>query len=144
MEKKPNLNSASKEELSAIIGIGESIADKVIDYRNKHGEIRNFNDLEKEPGIGYSTVEALKNSTYIQNESEKPTSQNNPPSEKPDLNSATVEQLSSILGIGNSIANRIIGFRKEHGKITSYDDLRSASGFGDYVIQVLKDTTDIR
>jgi competence protein ComEA len=63
---------------------------------------------------------------------------------KPDLNSASREQLSAINGIGDSLANRIVNFREEHGKFKSFDELKEASGIGDAVIDKLKDTTELK
>jgi competence protein ComEA len=63
---------------------------------------------------------------------------------KPDLNSASREQLSAINGIGDSLANRIVNFREEHGKFKSFDELKQASGIGDAVIDKLKDTTELK
>jgi competence protein ComEA len=47
------------------------------------------------------------------------------------LNTATVEQLESLPGVGPVLAGRIIGWRTEHGSFTSVNELREVSGIGD-------------
>lgn len=46
------------------------------------------------------------------------------------INTADTSQLTSLPGIGNSFAERIIEYRTEHGSFRSPDDLLSVQGFG--------------
>jgi competence protein ComEA len=46
------------------------------------------------------------------------------------LNSATVDQLDALDGIGPSLAARIVAWRGEHGGFHSVDDLGQVSGIG--------------
>jgi competence protein ComEA len=46
------------------------------------------------------------------------------------LNSATVEQLETLDGIGPSLAQAIIDYRTEHGGFRSLEELDQVSGFG--------------
>jgi competence protein ComEA len=53
------------------------------------------------------------------------------PSEPIDLNSATLEQLETLPGIGPSLGQRILDWRTAHGRFTTVDELREVSGIGD-------------
>jgi competence protein ComEA len=52
------------------------------------------------------------------------------PSAPVDLNSATVEQLDALPGIGPVTAQKIVDYRQEHGPFTSVDDLDAIPGIG--------------
>ena len=48
---KVNINIASKEELMTLTGIGESKANSIIEYRQKHGSFSKIEDIMNISGI---------------------------------------------------------------------------------------------
>ena len=50
---------------------------------------------------------------------------------KIDINTATVDQLQLLPGIGESLSQRIIDYRKEHGDFTNIEELMNVSGIGE-------------
>lgn len=48
-----------------------------------------------------------------------------------DLNTATLDQLEELPGIGPVLAERILDWRTQHGRFTSVEELREVSGIGD-------------
>jgi competence protein ComEA len=61
--QKIDINRADKWLLEALPGIGETIAQRIIDYRTNHGEFTNILELLEVNGIGPSTYERI--SEYI-------------------------------------------------------------------------------
>ena len=57
---KVDLNRADHAELLLLSGIGPGLADKIVEYREKHGPFEGLGDLRKVPGIGPATLEALR------------------------------------------------------------------------------------
>lgn len=55
-----NINTADKNELTKITGIGPSKADKIIVLREKIGRFKNKEDLLHVKGIGKKTLEKMK------------------------------------------------------------------------------------
>lgn len=62
---KININTANVSELKQITGIGESTANKIIDYRQNVGKFKKIEDIKEVKGIGESKFESLKNKITI-------------------------------------------------------------------------------
>src|SRR5438445_10642791 len=55
-----NINTATKDELVSLKGVGEKRAQAIIDYRTKNGSFKSIDDLEKVPGIGPGLMKQIK------------------------------------------------------------------------------------
>jgi competence protein ComEA len=54
------------------------------------------------------------------------------------LNTATVDQLEALNGVGPAKAQAIVEYRKKNGNFKSVDDLNNVPGFGDKTLKKLK------
>ena len=62
---KININTASKEELMDLDGIGEVFAERIIEYREKNGGFLSVNELKNVQGIGDKRFSAIKDNVTI-------------------------------------------------------------------------------
>ena len=60
-----NINTATKEELTTIKGIGDKRAQEIIDYRKKNGDFKSVDELEKVPGIGPGTMKQIRSQITV-------------------------------------------------------------------------------
>ena len=58
---------------------------------------------------------------------------------KADINTATIEQLETVNGVGHDTAKRILDYKKEHGKFTSMEELEAVNGVGKVRLQALNE-----
>lgn len=57
--------------------------------------------------------------------------------EKLNINKATREQIESLPGLGEVLAERIISYRREHGGFYDVGELREVEGIGDKLLESL-------
>lgn len=57
---KININTASKEDLEQIQGIGSKRAEMIVQYRQQHGGFKSLDELNNIPRIGQELTDAVK------------------------------------------------------------------------------------
>jgi competence ComEA-like helix-hairpin-helix protein len=55
-----DLNSAPVEDLTELPGVGEKLAQRLVEYRRSHGGFQSVEDLRKVQGIGEKRMERLR------------------------------------------------------------------------------------
>lgn len=60
-----NINTATKEELTSLKGVGDKRAQEIIDYRKKNGNFKSVDELEKVPGIGPGLMKQIRSEVTV-------------------------------------------------------------------------------
>jgi competence protein ComEA len=138
-----DIRSASKEELMAISGIGAKRAQDILNYREQH-PFQNVNDLLKVSGIGtklyqrfYPDLLIFGDSLAVELSPSQPAG-SSPKASGPalvNINTAGLQELCSLSGIGPVKAQAIIDFRNAQGAFDSAEDLLKVEGIGVKTLQ---------
>lgn len=59
------------------------------------------------------------------------------------INSANVEKLSTLNGIGKSTAEKIVKYREENGYFNTIEDIMNVSGIGESKFNSIKDNIEV-
>lgn len=129
---------------------------RIVDAINEAGGLTNFADLNK-INLAYVLEDAQKIYIPSVNEEEEKEYVINRSGEKDivtdgansvsaskekimiNINTATIEELQKLSGVGESTAAKIVNYRKENGKFTSIDDIKNVSGIGENKFNKIKD-----
>ncbi|MBI2806747.1 MAG: helix-hairpin-helix domain-containing protein [Planctomycetes bacterium] len=147
-----DLNRATRGELRLLPGLGDALAQRVIDHR----PFRSVDDLRQVPGIGPKTLERLRPRLFVsQHESytafddDEPMPRESKPrtarlskkalllTEPINVNQASQKELQKLPGIGPKLSQRILDVR-EKGAFTTVADMRRVPGIGPKTIENLR------
>lgn len=62
-----DINSADQEELISLPGIGEVLAERILQYRAVHGAFQNWDEFRNIQGVGERLIETLRPVAYLGN-----------------------------------------------------------------------------
>ena len=145
-----DLNQAQRADLRTIPGIGEKLADRIVEYREAKGPFGSLDELRNVSGIGPAMLTRLQvhlriNPPRIVRGARPDTPDTQGPANvrkvtpatKIDLNRASAEQLRTLPGIGPALTTRILDARRER-PFRSVDDLRRVKGVGAKTLEKLR------
>ena len=121
---------------TTVINLSKKITDEMVIIIYSNAEVIDFaKTKEIETQVQNSCIQkdenALQNDACI--------TENTTTSSKVSINSATLEQLQTLPGIGASKAQDIITYREQNGPFTAIEDITNVSGIGDAVFAKIKD-----
>ena len=88
-----------------------------------------------------TTEEAESGVDFVQDEKRKDDDENS--SKKININTASLQELMTIPGIGQAKASAIIKYRQEHGSFSSIEEVKKVEGIKDGVYAKMKEYIDI-
>lgn len=109
-----DINKASSEDWEALPGIGQVLAARIVNYRERIGGFADLSQLKKTYGISDSVFAVI--SPYL----------TAPIASIPklDLNAATVNELQMRTGIPDAVARSVVLYRKQYGPFVTVADLK--------------------
>jgi competence protein ComEA len=155
-----DLNRADHAELLQLRGVGEKLARRIEEERDRRGGFRSVDELRGVRGIGPEMLERLRPFLHVEPyeaEEEGPPpdragrkAPGPPPEVKParggkkplperpvDVNRASEEELRTLPGIGPTLARRIVQARARQ-PFRSAADLRRVKGIGPKILERLR------
>ncbi len=114
------MNKATAEELRTVSGIGETLSNRIIKFRDRLGGFLVNEQLYDVYGLEPLVVKrALEQFQVV----------DAPTIEKININNATVEQLAQLIYIDYNLAREIVSYRETHGAFTTLDELKGLKSF---------------
>lgn len=148
--EKININTANLEELDQITGVGPAIAQRIIDYRQNVSLFYYVEDLKNVDGIGEVNFEKMRDEITVGDVTPPPTGEpppipppQAPEAQKININTASIEELDRITGVGPAIAKNIIDYRTEHGPFQSIEEIKNVNGIADAKFEGMKEEITI-
>jgi len=141
--KKVNINTAGLEKLVKLPGIGPVKAQAIIEYRENIGKFESINEITKVKGIGEATLAKLLPYLEIigdsgEVESFKSSEADKALTTKININTASLNELTNLPGIGEKKAQAIIKYREEVGDFETKAEIKNVKGIGDGIYEKMK------
>jgi len=66
VEDEDSSNTATISELEALPGIGDTLAERIVGYRNKNGDFKSIYDIQNVEGIGEAKFSAISEQITVE------------------------------------------------------------------------------
>ncbi len=128
-----DINLATAEDLQSIYGIGPVLSKRIVKYRNAIGGFTDMSQLNKVYGLESDVVAKIKQNFVLKTNTYKTGKK----IVKRPINTATVEELKKIYGIGDRLAERIVKYRQFIGGFSVKEQLNDVYGLSSETINRL-------
>lgn len=131
---------------TSVLNLSKKVADEMVIIVYSYDEVTGFTEtLEKEKIEQEACLNqnGITNDACIGNSEDNTSSSSVVISGKLSLNTATLEELMTLPGIGEAKALAIIQYREEVGAFQSIEELKEVSGIGDAIFDQIKENITI-
>lgn len=131
-----DLNTASAQELTRLPRIGPALAARIVANRIADGPFARIDELERVSGIGPAVMKSVRG--HVRAGGNRPTIRLSGRPLTVMLNTATMEDLAQLPGIGRGRARAIVEDRRVRGPYRDVDDLLRVQGIGPVTINRIR------
>ena len=149
-DEQINIDSAPASELARLPRVGPRLAKTIVADRQERGVFGSLNALDRVSGVGPGLIKVLAPHLRFSPAAAPPApgapAPGIPPHGSPalDLNSATLDELDALPGIGPAKARAIVAYRSSHGAFTGADELARVPGLSPSLVKRLRDRIYVR
>ena len=123
------------------INLSKKIKDEMVIYIYTNNELKKYESAHAECKCDDVVITSCEGSSIIT--SEAPTSSSSEQNSKININTASIEELMKLSGVGEAKAKAIIEYREKNGKFNTIEDIKNVSGIGEAAYQKIKDNITV-
>ncbi|UAB80140.1 helix-hairpin-helix domain-containing protein [Marixanthomonas sp. SCSIO 43207] len=127
--QKIDLNTATKEQLQRVSGIGEAYSDRIVKYRSKLGGFTDDVQLYNVYGLDTAVVKRALKQFTVKTPREI---------EKMNINTASASDIATIPSISFELAKKIWEFRKLRERLENITELQKLEGLSQSKLQLIQ------
>lgn len=123
---------------TSVLNLSKKVTDEMVIIVYSYAEVENFTkvkEVEKQEQEKCVSNNGIKNDACISTVIEDNSTSNT----KVSINTATLDELMTLPGIGEAKANEIINYREEKGEFTDINQLKEVKGIGDTLFESIKE-----
>ncbi len=131
---------------TSVLNLSKKVKDEMVIIVYSYDEVENFTATKEKEEIEQEAClsqNGIKNDACIKDSTDDTSSSSVVISGKLSLNTATLDELMTLPGIGEAKAQAIIEYREEVGAFQNIEELKEVSGIGDAIFDQIKENITI-
>ena len=131
---------------TSVLNLSKKVKDEMVIIVYSYDEVVNFTATKEKEEIEQEAClsqNGIQNDACIKDSTDDTSSSSVVISGKVSLNTATLDELMTLPGIGESKAQAIIEYREEVGAFQNIEELKEVSGIGDAIFDQIKENITI-
>lgn len=123
-----DINSATKDEIMEVYGIGEKISEIILQEKEKFGAFASIEQLQYVWGVSPEAYQDIQKRFFVGQ---------NPPIKKIDINNWSIKDLSKFPYFDYNLSRQIVIFRSANDDIKNIEDLTKIKGMPNEKIKII-------
>ncbi len=131
---------------TSVLNLSKKVKDEMVIIVYSYDEVNSFTETKEKEEIEQEAClsqNGIQNDACIKDSTDDTSSSSVVISGKVSLNTATLDELMTLPGIGEAKAQAIIEYREEVGAFQNIEELKEVSGIGDAIFDQIKENITI-